>query len=109
MSNFCIELKKRNDLLIKQLEMSISLYNDIMSCINENCEYNYHTVDLINFYNNLCEECECQLTKLKNIKKTNDAQVYEQCDHNFVTDIIDVNPEKEITISYCTICEITKK
>ena len=106
---FNIEMKKKIELLIKQLEESIESYNEIMSCINENCDYNYTTIDLINFYNNLCEDCERQLVLIKNMKKTNDEVVYNNCEHNFITDIIDIDPEKEKTICYCTICELTKR
>jgi hypothetical protein len=105
---FCIEMKKKNEILIKQLEETVTSYNEIMSCINENCVYNYVTVDLINFYNNLCVEIESQLVILKNMKKLNDNNIYEHCEHNFITDIIDINPEKEQTICYCTICELSK-
>ena len=106
---FNIEMKKKNEILIKQLEDTVSSYNEIMSFINENCDYNYLTVDLINFYNNLCVECEQQLVILKNMKKLNDKNIYENCEHNFVTDIIDIDPEKEKTICYCTICELNKR
>jgi hypothetical protein len=106
---FNIEMKKKNETLIEQLEETIKSYNDIMSCINENCEYNYLTIDLINFYNNLCVECEKQIAIIKNMKKINDNNIYEQCDHNFVTDIIDITPEKEKTICYCTVCELNKR
>jgi hypothetical protein len=106
---FIIEMKKKNENLIKQLEETIASYNEIMSFINEKCDYNYLSIDLINFYNNLCVECEQQLTILKNMKKLNDKNIYENCEHNFVMDIIDINPEKEQTICYCTICELTKE
>ena len=42
------------------------------------------------------------------MKKLNDLQIYELCEHNFITDIIDINSEKEKTICYCTICELSK-
>jgi hypothetical protein len=103
------EFKKKNNNLIQQMEESINLYSELLLCINKNCVYNYNTVDLINFYNNLCVDCEQQLVILKNIQKTNDLQIYELCDHNFITDIIDINSEKEKTICYCTICELSKR
>jgi hypothetical protein len=106
---FNIEMKKKNENLIKQLDETILSYNEIMSYINENCIYNYHTVDLINFYNKLCDECELQKVIIKDMKKNNDKIIYEHCEHNFITDIIDINPEKEKTICYCTICELTKE
>ena len=106
---FYIEMKKKNENLIKQLEETVHSYNEIMSCVNENCDYNYVTIDLINFYNDLCVECEKQIILLKKEKKVNDKYIYEKCEHNFITDIIDINPEKEQTICYCTICELTKE
>ena len=109
MSFFYIEMKKKTDLLIRQLEDSIELYNEIMSCINENCVYDYITIDLINFYNNLCVECERQLSIMKDMKNINDELVYKNCEHNFITDIIDIDPEKEKTICYCTVCEMSKR
>ena len=106
---FNLEMKKKNEQLIKELVQTIESYNDIMSCINENCDYNYVTVDLINFYNNLCVECEHQVKTIKEIQKMNNDRVYEKCEHNFITDIIDINPEKDKTICYCTVCELTKR
>ena len=73
---FYLEMKKKNENLIKELEQTIGSYNEIMSFINENCDYNYITVDLINFYNNLCVECEKQINTLKNMKKINDKNIY---------------------------------
>jgi hypothetical protein len=102
-------MKRKTDILIRQIEDSIESYNEIMSCINENCLYDYVTLDLINFYNNLCEDCESQLVIMKDMKIVNDELVYEKCEHNFITDIIDIDPEKEKTICYCTICEFTKR
>ena len=106
---FYIEMKKKTDILIRQIEDSIESYNEIMSCINENCEYTYITIELINFYNNLCEDSESQLSIMKDMKVINDDLVYEKCEHNFITDIIDINPEKEKTICYCTVCELNKR
>jgi len=102
-------MNKKNENLIKQLEDIILSYNEIMSSINENCEYNYVTIDLINFYNNLCIKCEQQIILLKKEKKENGKYIHEECEHNFITDIIDIGPEKEKTICYCTICELTKE
>jgi hypothetical protein len=106
---FNLEMKKKNENIVKELEQTIETYNDVMSSINENCDYNYITVDLINFYNNLCVECEEQVKIIKKMIKLNDDKIYEQCEHNFITDIIEIGPEKEQTICYCTICELTKR
>ena len=106
---FYLEMKKKNENLIKELEQTIGSYNEIMSRINENCEYTYSTVELINFYNDLCEDCEYQIKQKNIMNKSNDTIIYEKCEHNFITDIIDINPEKEKTICYCTVCELNKR
>ena len=106
---FYLEMKKKNENLIKELEQTIGSYNEIMSRINENCEYTYSTVELINFYNDLCEDCEYQIKQINIMNKSNDTIIYEKCEHNFITDIIDINPEKEKTICYCTVCELNKR
>jgi len=104
-----IEMKIKHEILIKQLEETVFLYNEIMSSINENCVYNYSMVDLINFYNNLSAECEEQIRLIKNASELNKNKIYELCDHDFITDIIDIDPEKTKTICYCTICELSKR
>jgi hypothetical protein len=43
------------------------------------------------------------------MNKSNDTIIYEKCEHNFITDVIDIHPEKEKTICYCTVCELLKR
>jgi hypothetical protein len=35
--------------------------------------------------------------------------LFYNCQHNFVDDLIDINPDKSQKITYCTICEYTKE
>ena len=34
-----------------------------------------------------------------------EEQIKNKCQHNYVTDDIDIDPEKSMKICYCTICE----
>jgi len=106
---FYIEFKIKNNHLIQQLEETLKLHNEIVSCINENCIYNYNTSDLLDFYEKIKNKCNENLEILKQIQKNNDNEIYEKCEHNFITDIIDINLDKSMTICYCTICELTKR
>jgi hypothetical protein len=106
---FYIEIQNKNKILVEQLEEALTSYKDIISYIKEICEYNYITSDLIAYYKNLSFACEDQIITIKEIIKLNETQIYEQCNHNFITDIIDIDPEKEKTVCYCTICELTKR
>jgi len=106
---FHIEFKKKNHNLIQHLEETINLYTDIVSHINDNCVYNYNTVDLMNLYEKMSNETKENLDILKNIQKINDEEIYENCEHDFITDIVEINDEKIKTVCYCTICEFTKE
>jgi hypothetical protein len=111
---FYLELKKRHTNLIYYLEEEEeinlrNLHNEIILYINDNCIYNYMSVDLINFYENLRDIRKEHIEKLMNVKKNIDAKIYELCDHNFITDTIDIGLDKTQTICYCSICELTQK
>ena len=106
---YLIGLKNKNKDLICHLEESILKRDEIMIFINENCDYTYLTIDLINFYNNLNELAKEEIEQLKLVNRNIDDQISKVCQHNFVTDIIDIAPDKDQTICYCTICELNKK
>ncbi len=48
--------------------------------------------------------CEIELT----IKYLNEL-IFNNCEHDFVEDLIDINPDKSQRIIYCKICEYTKE
>jgi hypothetical protein len=101
-------LKNKNKYLICQLEDNVLKYDEIMIFINENCDYTYNTVDLINYYNKFCEQAKEEIKKIKNINRNIDEKIDKVCEHIFVTDIIDIAPDREQTICYCKICELNK-
>ena len=45
---------------------------------------------------------------LENFLKHIDEQIKNKCQHNYVTDDIDIDPDKSMKICYCSICEHTK-
>jgi hypothetical protein len=106
---YLIGLKGQNMSLIAQLEENIAKYDEIMVFINENCDYTYATVDLINFYNNYSERAKEEIRQMRIVNKNIDEQTDKVCDHNFVTDIVDITPDRDQTVCYCTICELNKK
>ena len=59
-------------------------------------------------YNNLSEKCVEKLNIIKSITKEINVDIYKLCEHNFITDTIDISPEKSQNICYCTICELSK-
>ena len=106
--DYLIGMKNKNNNLICQLEQNILSYDEILIFINANCDYTYMTVDLINFYNDFSQLAKEEITKIKLVNKNIDKDIERVCDHNFVTDVIDLAPDKDQTICYCTICELNK-
>ena len=101
--------RQKYDRIIKQLDYVISLYQDI--CDNTNNEDLDNPVTQIDFelynpeYNKrvFIEKKQC-IEKIKNLC---DVQIIKLCDHHFITDSIDITPERSQTIQYCSICEYT--
>ena len=48
------------------------------------------------------EICKSQLRRVKNMS------VKPECKHEYITDTIDITPEKSQQITYCVFCESTK-
>lgn len=49
----------------------------------------------------------CAMMKI--LKAKTNAVLENECNHNFVTDYIDINPEQTIRICYCETCEMKYK
>ena len=49
-----------------------------------------------------------KLNHISQLKKICDRKVIELCEHEFIKDVIDIDPERSQTIIYCKICEYTK-
>ena len=62
----------------------------------------------LNVFDNVkeCNEVICDLYRLKDSIKD---KIKDKCEHYWVNDTIDINPDSSKNISYCVKCEITKK
>jgi hypothetical protein len=76
-------------------------YFDI-KCNNELLNRYLNMFDDIKIYNELI----CELESLKEFIKD---KIKNKCEHDWVNDTIDVNPDSSKNICYCVKCEITKK
>ena len=48
-------------------------------------------------------------TYLTSLKEECEKKIQELCNHEFETDLVDIDPDKSSTIQYCKICEYTNK
>ena len=62
----------------------------------------------LNVFDNVkeCNELICELYRLKDSIKD---KIKDKCEHDWVNDTIDINPDSSKNICYCVKCEITKK
>jgi len=62
----------------------------------------------LNVFDNVkeCNELICELHRLKGSIKD---KIKDKCEHDWVNDTIDINPDSSKNICYCVKCEITKK
>ena len=101
--------KKNFDSIIANLTVIIDNYENIFSYT--------HELDMA--------DSECLLDKFQPIDSKEQFKIrlnyakycsiycyrkaQQACSHEFVTDMIDINPERSQNITFCRICEYTKK
>jgi hypothetical protein len=99
---FFLLCKKNYDNIINNLNNIIEKYDDIIFNTPNNFELN----EISNTYKDKFILDLCYITCLRNECQNN---VYNLCNHEFITDTIDISPEKSQMITYCKICEYTKQ
>jgi len=88
---------------LDEIKTSIKTFiNDNDKCINN--EEKEHIEVLT--YNKLNYDVQKKYYILS-IRDTLTAQIKNMCNHDFVTDLIDINPDESKTVTYCKICEFT--
>jgi hypothetical protein len=53
------------------------------------------------------EHIKSKLKYINNLRNICEKKIIKLCNHEFINDVIDINPEKSQNITYCKICEYT--
>ena len=95
--NFFLLCRKKYDKIIENLDIIIESFQDIIelheqsnSVLNSEINKNYFLEKKYEI-NYLKEEC--------------DKYIFNNCQHDFVIDLIDINEDISKTVRYCKICE----
>jgi hypothetical protein len=98
-------LKELNNNYLKMKEETIFYLIDTSLSVNE--DYIQYNKDITEINDNLNEQDNLlkQLTMLnEKIRK----KITEICNHEWITDYIDIDPDRSKKIEYCKICEISR-
>jgi hypothetical protein len=99
--------KNRYDNIISNLKSVIENYDDIFSYASElNININKDIPELSQLISDK-HQVACHLNNVIQLKSVCIQKITQLCDHEFVTDMIDINPERSQNITFCRICEYT--
>jgi hypothetical protein len=100
-----IEHIKNSKLKNTKIKNSINLLNNNFFLVNCNDE-------LFNHYLNMFDDNDVYYELLKNLeslKTQTEYHIKNRCQHEWVNDLIDIDPDRAQQICYCVKCELTKK
>ena len=90
-----------------QLEVQLlinlrKLFKEQLFFLNNNSE---EIKSILVYLNELPQYENTSKLYLENYLKHIDEQIKQKCQHNYVTDDIDIDPDNSMRIYYCSICE----
>jgi len=93
-----------------KLQKILSYLNEIKLtyCEMEIKEENGNIITCDYIQNNI-EEIEHKIGEIELTIEYLNELIFNNCEHTFVEDVIDITPDRSQNITYCTICEYTKE
>ena len=93
--------------LTEELEVQLlinlrKLFKEQLFFLNNNSE---EIKSILVYLNELPQYENTSKLYLENYLKHIDEQIKQKCQHNYVTDDIDIDPDNSMRICYCSICE----
>ncbi len=104
---YYLSARKKYKGIIDNLKSIVEQFEDIFSLtaqldIDEGDE-------ILHFYDpkSHCQTIESKLKCMEHLHSLCERKILCLCKHEFVTDMIDINPERSQNITFCRICEYT--
>ena len=107
--DYFLYAKKQKESILSHLKEIKEIYNELIEVTNSQDQTVYDKDKDVELFENL------RNMYIKNIEETQNMYNLltdigcELCQHNFVQDTIDIDPDRSKVITYCTICEYTKE
>ena len=108
---FCLDLKKQYEKINYHLSEIINMYDDIISKINDNTEVDQYDILIfdksIPYISSVKAYYERQLINNNELIAKTKHRLKHICEHKFIEDSIDIDPDRSQNIRYCSICGYT--
>jgi hypothetical protein len=109
---YFLYLSNKHKLIRNYLEGIIDVYDDIITetKIQDNSSnvVLFNKEEKLNAFENIKQQCKTHLNQANLHCETLKQQSFEVCEHRYITDLIDITPDKSTHIEYCTVCGHTK-
>jgi hypothetical protein len=115
-NEYLMKIKPENDYMIaylKELNKNFMKIKEETICylidtnLNVNEDYLQYNKDISEINNYLNEQDE-HIKRLLFLNEKIRNKITSLCNHKWVQDMIDIDPDRSKTIEYCTRCELTK-
>jgi len=109
--NYFLFLRTKYNKILEHIDSVNSELDEITNFINENDKYmNNREKEFIEIlsHKNLKYDFLQKKTIILPIKNVLNNHIKNKCNHEFVTDLIDISPDVSKNITYCKICECTR-
>lgn len=100
--DYFLFLVKEYEKILIQLNEVINIYDNLISRTNKENEF-YNDLNLT--YNQHLEQKTILMLSIEKCKN----HIDDLCCHNYVSDFIDLTPDRSENIKYCILCGNTKK
>ena len=108
--NYFLYSKSQHEIVNMHLKEIIDIYEKLIENLKTNFkkEEVFNKKEEIKLYETIRDKYEQELIENMQYCDTLKDLSYATCKHNYVTDMIDVSPDKSEYIEYCDICLHTK-
>lgn len=99
--NYFLSTKEKFEKILSNLNEILEVYYDIQLDNDDTISYDY-ILQQIKDYEKKIDETEININQLNKF-------ISLHCDHVFIDDYIDINPDRSERITYCSKCQYTKE
>ena len=101
-------LKKHYENILLHLNEINNTYEEIISSdkVSDNISDNV-SEKCLGYDYTLQKDCQNHISKINLCIQKINTSIWDNCNHNFIDDEIDITPERSKKITYCSLCEYT--